>query len=217
MIYLLLNRLRTLVIGGGSVAERKVLQLLDSGSKVTVASMNFTENLLELGKTGKIKLDKIRVKPGFINSLSFKPKIIIVALDDPVLNKKLSEESKSIGALVCVVDNPKLSDFTMPAISRIGEFRIGISTNGRSPMMASEIRKRIEKIITQKDILQIEVQNYSRIMCKKYITSQNNRQKVLIRIMENKEINKLLESDNLMDAKKLAADIIKKNNENGIE
>ena len=217
MIYLLLNRQRSLVIGGGSVAERKVMQLLDSGSKITVASMNFTENLLKLGKMGKIKIIKIIVKAGFINSLSFKPRIIIVALNDTKLNEKLSKESKLIGALVCVVDNPKLSDFTMPAISRIGDFRIGISTNGKSPLMAGEIRKRIEKIITQKDILQIELQNYSRIMCKKYITSQNDRQKVLREIMKNKEINKLLENDNLMEANKLAKDIIIKNKDNGIE
>ncbi len=210
LIDLLLVRRRTLVVGGGRVGERKVLQLLDAGAEVTVASKDFTENLLKLGRAGKVKMEKVKVEEGFIARLKSKPKVVIVSLNDRLLNKKLAKEAKTVGALVCVVDDPSLSDFAMPAVAKVGDIRVGISTRGSSPAMAGIIRRRVERMVTQKDLLQIELQKYARPLAKRYISSPDERGKVLQSIIGSGEVNKFLEDEDMVGARGAVKKIIVK-------
>lgn len=48
----------------------------------------------------------------------------------------------------------------------IGDVEISIFTNGKSPLMARQLRKKIQSIITEEDILEIELQDYSRKLLK---------------------------------------------------
>jgi len=197
-----------LVIGNGEIGERKSLQLLDSGAKITVVSEDFTEKLIELGKLNILNLEKSLVNEKFIEKLNFNPWVVIVALDDTELNKKISEEARSSGFLVSVVDDPEISDFAMPAIAKMGKIRVGISTQGHSPAMAGIIRKKVESIISKEDLLQVELQSYARSLAKKHIRTSGKRKEVLMKLIIDKEINRFLEDNRMDDAKNLAKDII---------
>ncbi|MFQ6135508.1 MAG: bifunctional precorrin-2 dehydrogenase/sirohydrochlorin ferrochelatase [Nitrososphaerales archaeon] len=208
LIDILIEGQKALVVGGGKVGGRKTLQLLDAGAEVTVVSKEFTEKLLDLSKVGDVNLERVEVDEGFIAGLKFKPKVVIVALDDRLLNKKIAEEARSIGALVSVVDDPSISDFAMPAVAKVGDIRIGVSTRGSSPAMAGIIRRRVEKVITKKDVLQVELQKYARSLAKKYIPSPKERRKVLHSIIDNSEVARLLEGGKMDEARDLVKKII---------
>ena len=209
LIDLFIKGQKTLVVGGGNVGERKTLQLLDAGAEVTVVSKEFTEKLIELSRAGEIKIEKIDVEKGLSAArIGFAPKVVIVSLDDQRLNRKVAKEAKANGALVCVVDNPAASDFAMPAVAKIGDIRVGVSTGGNSPAMAGVLRRRIEEMITESDVRMVELQKYARALAKQKIDSQEERSRVLRRIIDDTEVKKLLEKGLVDEAKRLAEKII---------
>jgi uroporphyrin-III C-methyltransferase/precorrin-2 dehydrogenase/sirohydrochlorin ferrochelatase len=73
--------------------------------------------------------------------------MVFIAVDDPGERSAALEAAKRAGALVNVVDHPRLSDFYTPAIVDRGELVIGISTSGAAPTLARDLRSRIEQIV----------------------------------------------------------------------
>jgi precorrin-2 dehydrogenase/sirohydrochlorin ferrochelatase len=111
--------------------------------------------------------------------------------------------------MVYVADDPAISDFILPAVSKIGEVRITVSTGGRSPAMAKTLRERIERLITQQDLLHIELQEHMRAVLKKRVGEQKARKRILYTILEDEQVNELLKEGNLDKAKKEAMKIMK--------
>ena len=112
--------------------------------------------------------------------------------------------------MVYVADNPSISDFILPAVSKIGEVRIALSTGGKSPAMAKTLRKRIERLITKEDLLHIELQEYLRAILKREISEQKFRKKILYEVLEDKGINELLKRAKMDKAKKEALTILER-------
>jgi precorrin-2 dehydrogenase/sirohydrochlorin ferrochelatase len=194
------------MVGGGSEAYSKVQSFLDAGSRVLVISRNFGSGILNLHEKKKIELRKAEIHEGeaFVRHLNPKPDLLAVATSDHNLNAKLASCAKSEGFMIYVADNPAISDFILPAVSKIGEVRIAVSTSGKSPAMAKTLRERIERLITEEDLLQIELQEYLRQILKQEVSEQNDRKKILYRVLEDKHVNELLKEAKLDKAKKEA-------------
>lgn len=130
------------VIGGGSVAERKVISLIEYGAKVTVISPNVTETLEKLQREIKINIIKRNYRYGDIkgNFLTY------AATDNPKVNEACLMEAREAKVLINVVDQPNMCSFSVPASVKRGDLTITISTNGKSPMLSRKIRKELENI-----------------------------------------------------------------------
>lgn len=200
------------MVGGGSEAFSKVQNFLDAGSKILVISRNFSRGILNLHAKKKIDLLKTEIEEGgaFVKLLNPKPDLLAVATSDHKLNAKLAECAKSEGFMVYVADNPAISDFILPAVSKIGEVRIAVSTGGKSPAMAKTLRERIERLITQKDLLHIELQDHMRTVLKVQVAEQKTRKRILYKILEDERVNELLKEGKLDKAKKEAMRIMEK-------
>jgi len=199
------------IIGGGTVGERKAAKFLAAGAKVLVASKDFTEKLKQLSSDNKLQLMSIDLvaAPKSIGSLASNADFVIAATNQPGLNRRIAEEAKKKGTHVSVVDNPHLGDFTLPVISRIGEFHIAISTGGKSPAMSNLLRRRVEGSIREEDILMVKLQSYARELAKAHIPNQQSRKRALYTIIEDTRIKRLLKNGNFQEAKNLAKRIIK--------
>jgi len=198
------------MVGGGSEAYKKVLTFLDAGSRVLVVSRNFSAELKELEKAKKICLIRREIKDGeaFVKDLNPKPDLLAVATSDHLLNAALANRAKALGLMVYVADNPAISDFILPAVARIGDVRIAVSTEGKSPAMAKKLRQRIEDLITQEDLLQIKLQERMRAVLKECVEDQKIRKKVLYEIMEDEKIKILLLTGKFNEAEKAALKIM---------
>jgi precorrin-2 dehydrogenase/sirohydrochlorin ferrochelatase len=201
---------RILVVGGGTISYRKILKFLDAQAKIQVVSKSFSNEMKNLYKMKKINLIKADVKDAekLIKSFDPKPDLVIAATGDRRLNEELTFMAKSMGCMVYAVDNPEISDFMLPALAEIGEVKLAISTGGRSPAMARILRQRIEKIITEEDLLQIELQFYVRGLLKRKVPNQRARKKILYKILENERISRLLKEKKFDDARQEAVKII---------
>jgi|SRR3990170_67047 len=129
------------VIGGGNVAERKVISLLDAGARVVVISPVLTPALKKLAREKTINYCPKSYEEGDLKGFF----LAYSATDNSSVNRKVFNEAKREGILLNVVDVPKLCNFIVPSVVDRGDLLIAISTSGKSPAMAKKIRQRLEK------------------------------------------------------------------------
>ncbi|MFX0558954.1 bifunctional precorrin-2 dehydrogenase/sirohydrochlorin ferrochelatase [Tepidibacillus infernus] len=130
-----------LVIGGGRVAERKILSLLKANAKVKLISPVITPLLETLVQENRISWEKRGYKRQDVKGYS----IIVVATDQKELNQQIYQEIDHQYQWVNIVDDPELSTFIVPAMIDRGHLQIAVSTSGASPGLAKKIRQELEK------------------------------------------------------------------------
>jgi precorrin-2 dehydrogenase / sirohydrochlorin ferrochelatase len=130
---------KAVVVGGGRIAERKVLTLLKAGADVTVISPVLTERLLKEKEARRIIHLARRYRKGDLKE-SF---LVIAATNSPEVNTGIAGEAT---CLLNVVDVPGECNFIAPSIVKRGELVFAISTGGTSPAFAKAVRKEIEKL-----------------------------------------------------------------------
>jgi precorrin-2 dehydrogenase/sirohydrochlorin ferrochelatase len=133
-----------LVVGGGTVAERKVETLLETGALVTVVSPEITPQLQEYAHSKRITILQRAFIPSDVEGVS----LVISATDDPSTQTSVASIAASKNILVNTVDKPELCTFIVPAILRRGDITVAISTSGKSPSLAAELRARLDRVLT---------------------------------------------------------------------
>jgi len=152
-IFLDVTGRRCLVIGGGEVAARKVLSLLEAGADVTVISPVVIEPLSNLARDGRIRHLERDYEPGDM----FDAVLVYAASDDAELHRRLHTEARERGIPINVADAPALCTFIVPAVLTRGALKIAVSTEGASPAMASRIRQRLKRLFGPEYGLALEV------------------------------------------------------------
>ena len=133
---------KCLVIGGGRVAQRKVMSLLECGALVTVVSFELTEGLMELAVDGQL----VYRQGGYETSDLLDIFLVIGATNNDDVNRKVAQDCFDRNILINVVDDPPNGNFFVPAQVRRGSLSIAVSTDGKSPMFARRIREELENI-----------------------------------------------------------------------
>jgi precorrin-2 dehydrogenase/sirohydrochlorin ferrochelatase len=215
LIDLKLEGKTVMVIGGGAEAYRKTQSFLDSGATIWVISRDFSSGIQRLGEEKKVALLKTEVRDAksFVDSLNPKPNVLLAVTDDSKLNFGLVKAAKMWGCMVYSVDNPALSDFILPAVARVGDVKVAVSTGGKSPAMAHVLRERIEKLVTPQDLLEIELQANVRNILKTKVSDSKDRSKLLYEILNNTKIKEALLEGNFQEAQELAIEIIEQQGE----
>lgn len=132
---------KALVVGGGKVAHRKIVSLLDCGASVEVISKNLSSEVAALVKQGFLRHDHQEFSEERLDGVF----LVIAATDDTDANRRISEEARKRGLLVNVVDQPADCNFIIPSILRRGDLVVAVSTSGKSPAFARKIREDLEQ------------------------------------------------------------------------
>jgi precorrin-2 dehydrogenase / sirohydrochlorin ferrochelatase len=147
-IFLKLDQLETLIVGGGNVGLEKLSGLLKSSpaSKVTVVADRFHPEVEHIAKDFRnVRL----VERKFRNRDLAGKDMLILATDDPGLHERIRVVARKRRMIVNVADTPKLCDFYLGAVVTKGNIKIGISTNGKSPTIAKRIREFFEDVLPE--------------------------------------------------------------------
>ena len=141
-VHLNLQNKKCLVVGGGTVAERKVVAMLISGGVVTVISPNSTELLDFLAENATIRLIRRDYRNGDTDGYF----LVCAATDTTNINTKVYQEAhiKNRIALVNVVDVIPQCTFAAASVVTDGQIVLSISTSGKSPATSRRIREYLE-------------------------------------------------------------------------
>ena len=132
---------KTLVVGGGKVASRKIQKLLQSQSIVKVVSPKLNEESQRLIKDKNCHYYSREFKVEDLDDIF----LAVAATNKEKVNKNIAHLAAESGILVNVVDDYSLSDFTLPAVVDRGELMIAFSTGGNLPALSKKLRKSLEE------------------------------------------------------------------------
>jgi siroheme synthase-like protein len=210
LIDLRVERKETLVIGGGTLSERKVKSLMRHQAKVTIISETFTPTLRNLGTQGKVTLveERLGKESTLLRTHIRDSKLVFAATNDPDINHLVSKLAREARVLVCAVDMPEICDFYSPAVFQRGSIRVGICTDGKSPIISKVLKERLSAEVTEIDSLNVEVQHHARELAKKKIKDSAVRRNTLYQIFNDPDIQRKLESGKLGEAKTVAEILI---------
>ena len=105
------------------------------------------------GSAASLKLSRRAYEPGDLDGCL----IAIAATGDSEVNRQVFLDGQQQGVLVNSADDPENCHFTLPARVRKGDLLVTISTAGRSPAMASWLRRQIEAYLDEDILRMLEV------------------------------------------------------------
>ncbi len=129
-----------LVVGGGEQAVQKVRLLLKTRARVTVLASVVARELETLASAGHLVIEARDFSPDLLAGR----RLVYVATGDLANDSAISEAAQARGLPVNVVDRPELSTFITPAIVDRAPVTVAIGTEGAAPILAREIKTRLE-------------------------------------------------------------------------
>ena len=142
-LFISLEHRTVLVVGGGSVATRKVRSIIESGAKVQVVSPVLSPKLTQWVSQKLISHESRNYSAGEAANYW----LSVAATNDARVNAQVASDAKSADALVNVTDEPNLGNITFASIVDRAPLQIAISTGGHSPILARLVRARIAAFI----------------------------------------------------------------------
>ena len=136
---------KVLIVGGGDVALRKADLLSRAGACITVLAPSISAEIQALLGDSKHEL----IYENYNKKYMTGSRVIIAGTDDETLNHQIHADASELNIPVNVVDTPHLCDFIFPAIVDRNPIVIGISSNGKAPVLARLLRARLETLIPQ--------------------------------------------------------------------
>lgn len=145
-VFMKIEKLHILLVGGGNVGLEKLTALLSNcpEAKITVVAGLIREEVSAMTTT----------HPGVsIIQRNFEwadlegKDLVILATDNPGLHREIKAETEKRHLMTNVADTPELCDFYLGSIVQKGDLKIGISTNGKSPTFAKRFREFLEELI----------------------------------------------------------------------
>lgn len=138
-----LDQQEGLIVGGSTVAQRKIEKLLPYGPRLTVCAPDISPEIRAI--PGLLLLERV-FTPELLEGKAF----VIAATDDPELNHHISGLCREMRIPVNVVDDRDYCSFLFPALVKRGSLSVGISTGGASPTGAIYLKKQIDAMIPER-------------------------------------------------------------------
>jgi precorrin-2 dehydrogenase len=145
-IFLNLESKRAVVIGGGAVAARKILGLLEAQARVVVVAEQIDDVLETRCKNSNTEFIEAKYSKDYLVGAT----IVFAATNNRKINEQIYRDCQELEILCNVADDPELCDFFVPAVVKRSDLQIAICTEGDYPAYAGHIRKKLEDIFTEK-------------------------------------------------------------------
>ncbi len=131
---------KIIVIGGGEAAYKKVRNLAEHCSNITIIASEFQESFSDFNA------EKVKMHITNVNQLESYLKgdvIVIIATDDQTLNTDLSVMCNKLGIMYNRIDD-NTSPFIFPASFELDGIIVSVSTLGKSPSFARYLKERLK-------------------------------------------------------------------------
>jgi precorrin-2 dehydrogenase / sirohydrochlorin ferrochelatase len=147
-VFLKLESLHTLIVGGGNVGLEKLSSVLKNSpsANITLVGRTIQEPIKELArKHPHVKLLERNFKLWDL----WDKDLVLLATDNRQLHETIRNFARNRRLLINVADTPELCDFYLGSVVTKGNLKIGVSTNGKSPTISKRIREYLEEALPE--------------------------------------------------------------------
>ncbi len=147
-IFIKLDQLKTLIVGGGNVGLEKLEALLKNNpeAKVKLVGTVIQEEIKSLINDYEgVELVERPYSEADLDDVD----VVILATESRALHVTILAQAKARKLLVNVADTPDLCDFYLGSTVKKGNLKVGISTNGKSPTFAKRFREVLEEVLPE--------------------------------------------------------------------
>ncbi len=158
-VFLKLEQLSLLIVGGGYVGMEKLSVVLQNspGGKIKIVATQISDAIKELvAGRNNIQLIERAYEAADVDGAD----IVIAAVNDVTVSAAVSKDAKAKGKLINAADKPDLCDFYLGSIVQKGNLKIAISTNGKSPTIAKRVKEVLNETLPDEiDALLLNMQS----------------------------------------------------------
>lgn len=139
-----LDGARVVVVGGGEQALAKLRLFVGSPADLIWFAPDGAPDAERRPQGAPVAMIRTPTREDLADA-----RLVFVALDDEAEAGAVVALARAAGAQVNVVDRPGLSDFQTPALIDRDSVVIGIATGGAAPILARDVRTRIEGVLPE--------------------------------------------------------------------
>ncbi len=147
-IFLKLENLHTLIVGGGYVGLEKITAVLNNSPEARITLVS-PEISLEIRDLVRLNSRVYLITRKFDDDDLLEKDLVIVATNDKVENQRIKAVAASRHLLCNVADTPALCDFYLSSVVQKGNLKVAISTNGMSPTMAKRLKEVLNEALPE--------------------------------------------------------------------
>ncbi len=173
-VFLKLDGLPVVVVGGGTVAAQKLDGLLAAGARVTVIAPAATDEVRR-----RATVIEREFRPSDLDGARW-----VVAAATPAVNREVAAAAAARGQFVNAVDDPQAASAYLGAVVRRGEVEVAISTGGVAPALAGLLREALEAVLPHDLEAWIEIARRERTAWKQRQVPIAERRPLLLRALE---------------------------------
>ncbi|MCU7550787.1 TSUP family transporter [Chitinophagaceae bacterium LB-8] len=145
-VFLKLESLKLLIVGGGNVGLEKLNAVLVNApaTKIKLVAIDISDSIKELAGTHhNLDLHERAFEESDLEATD----LVIIAINDKDESQRIRNLAKDREKLVNVADKPELCDFYLSSIVKKGNLKIAISTNGKSPTIAKRLKETFDEVL----------------------------------------------------------------------
>ena len=193
------------VVGGGTVAERKVNDLIEAGVRVRVVSPEITLRLQEQAQAGVIEWLPICYSLDTIADAW----LVFAATNVRAVNAQIAQDANAHHLFVNVVDEPEEGSFIVPSVVRRGALCLSVSTGGANPMLTRRIAEELQEYYGEEYGLLVELLGQMRTYTKERTLLPALRREALFQLIAHEaDLRALILAGNLAGAYSQAETIV---------
>jgi len=190
------------VVGGGYVGTVRAKKFAEVGAEVTVFSLNFSEELLRLGREGKVRL--VEKEASELGEELKEFNLVVLAIGDKSLNSKFKELSRKYRFLLNLANSAEETEVVVPFEGGKDGIRFAVTTEGKSGLVARKVRELFQSVLERDETLFVYLSAMEHL--KKYMKEKefpvNVRMKIYSILGSSQELMRIAESRDLAGAMK---------------
>ena len=134
---------RIMIVGGGNIAARRALTLLDFTESLTVVSPDLHPDLEPFVQAGRIVWKRNKYDPADLRGADY----VLAATDDGSVNDEIYAHCKAQSIPVNICTDHTKCDFLFPGIARKGNAVVGVTSGGTDHAGVRDALKQIRTLL----------------------------------------------------------------------
>ena len=146
-MFLDLDGIDVLVVGGGRIGARKAAGLAAAGARVRLVATEVSDHVRALrGDEACAEVIEAAFEPHHLEGI----RLVVTATGEHDVDQRISEAARSAGIWTNAADQPVDCEFILPAIARSGRVTVAVSTDGASPALARWLRDQVSLLLDER-------------------------------------------------------------------